>query len=123
MKSIITDKMPIAGGHYSMCIEHNGILYISGQLPFKLGTKEIPNGVKAQTLQILQNLDLILAESGSALNKLLQLRIYISDIEMWGDVNKVYSSFMGNNKPARCVVPTRELHYGSLIEIEATAYV
>ena len=115
--------MPKAGGHYSMCIEHNGLLYISGQLPFNPNTREIPEGISAQTLQILQNIELILNEASSKKENLIQMRIYVSDIDLWEQVNEVYSEFMGACKPTRCVVPTGKLHYGCLIEIEATAFV
>ena len=115
--------MPKAGGHYSTCIEHNGILYISGQLPFPPGTREIGNGIEAQTRQILENIDLILTEAGSKKEKLLNVRIYVSDISLWSTVNEVYSQFMQEARPTRCVVPTKDLHYGCLIEIEATAFI
>lgn len=122
MQLFTTDKMPKPAGHYSQCVEHNGVLYISGQLPKDPVTKVIPVGIAEQTQQVLKNIELILTEAGSNKNCILQMRIYIPDIEHWDVVNKVYSEFFGDHKPARCVVPSRDLHYGSLIEVEATAY-
>lgn len=122
MQLFTTDKMPKPAGHYSQCVEHNGVLYISGQLPKDPVTRVIPEGIAEQTLQVLKNIELILMEVGSNKNCILQMRIYIPDIEHWDVVNKVYSEFFGDHKPARCVVPSRDLHYGSLIEVEATAY-
>jgi 2-iminobutanoate/2-iminopropanoate deaminase len=49
------------------------------------------------------------------------MTIYVADINLWGAVNEVYAQVMGDARPARAVVPTRELHYGFLIEIEAIA--
>ena len=123
MKIIQSDKIPVPAGHYSPIIEHNGTLYISGQLPFVPGTRNMPDGIKAQTQLVLKNIELLLTEAGSSKNQILQMRLYIPDVEMWGEVNEVYSNFFEDHKPVRCVVPTRELHYGALIEIEATAYV
>ncbi|MCB0490516.1 MAG: RidA family protein [Cyclobacteriaceae bacterium] len=122
MQLFTTDKMPKPAGHYSQCVEHNGVLYISGQLPKDPVTKVTPEGIADQTLQVLKNIELILKEVGSNKNCILQMRIYIPDIEHWDVVNKVYSEFFGDHKPARCVVPSRDLHYGSMIEVEATAY-
>lgn len=122
MRIINTDYMPKGNGHYSTCIEHNGLLYLSGQLPFHPTTRKIPEGIEAQTLQVLQNIKLIVTEGGSSLDKIIQMRIYIPHVEMWEIINKVYSEFFGAHKPVRCVVPTRDLHYGCLIEVEATAY-
>jgi 2-iminobutanoate/2-iminopropanoate deaminase len=62
-----------------------------------------------------------LKESGSSINNILQIRIYVSDISIWEKVNSVYESFFGEHKPVRCIIPVGQLHYGSSIEIEATA--
>ena len=50
-------------------------------------------------------------------------RVYVSSIALWDAVNAVYAAFFGSHKPARVVVPTRELHNGALVEIEAVAEV
>jgi len=113
--------MPQSNGHYSQCIHHNGIIYLSGQLPIDQVTKSIPKTIEEQTDLALNNVELILKEAGSSKNKVIQMRIYLSDIELWNSVNKRYSEFFGNHKPVRSIVPTRELHFGCLIEIEATA--
>lgn len=123
MKIIDTPNMPKSNGHYSHCVEHNGILYIAGQLPFAPNTKNMAEGIEAQAHQVLSNLKLILTEAGSSLNQVMQVRIYIPDVELWGAVNAVYAEYFTDHKPARCVVPSRELHYGALIELEATAFV
>lgn len=123
MKIIKTDKMPPVKGHYSPVIEHNGILYLSGQIPTDLVTGAIPQTIEEQTKLILSKISLLLNESGSSLNKVLQVRIYLSDIELWDKVNKVYGDFFKEHKPARCVVPSGKLHHGSLIEVEAIAFV
>jgi 2-iminobutanoate/2-iminopropanoate deaminase len=121
MEIIQTDKMPKSNGHYSQCIHHNGILYLSGQLPIHPVTRGISKTIEEQTLQTLSNVELILKEAGSSKKEVLQVRIYISDISLWDKVNGVYSNFFEDHKPARSIVPTRELHFGCLIEIEATA--
>ena len=123
MKIINTENMPKSNGHYSHCVEHNGVLYISGQLPFDPKTREMPEGIVAQAHKVLSNLKLILTEAGSSVNQVMQVRIYIPDVELWGAVNEVYAEYFVEHKPARCVVPSRELHFGALIELEATAYV
>lgn len=123
MKIITTENMPKSNGHYSHCVEHNGILYIAGQLPFDPKTREMAEGIVAQAHQVLSNLKLILTEAGSSLNQVMQVRIYIPDVELWGAVNEVYAEYFTDHKPARCVVPSRDLHYGALVELEATAFV
>jgi 2-iminobutanoate/2-iminopropanoate deaminase len=63
----------------------------------------------------------ILKASNSDLSRVLKMTVYVADINLWSAVNTVYAKFMGEHRPARAVVPTRELHYGFLIEIEAIA--
>lgn len=121
MKIIQTDSMPVANGHYSQCIEHNGVLYISGQLPGNPKMKPIPEDIEGQSRIVLEKIKLILEQAGSSKEKVIQMRIYISDIGLWEEVNRVYADFFGEHKPVRCVVPTGRLHYGCLIEVEAVA--
>ena len=121
MNIIQTENMPTANGHYSQCIEHNGILYLSGQLPIDRETKKIPTTISAQTNLVLKNIETILHEANSDKNHILQVRIYIPTIQLWEEVNAVYSDFFGTHKPTRCIIPTNELHFNALIEIEVTA--
>ncbi|HEV7347689.1 RidA family protein [Telluribacter sp.] len=123
MKIISTPTMPAANGHYSQCIEYNGLLYLSGQLPRDMVTKEIPESIEDQTLVAFSNVKAILTEAGSSIHKIIQVRLYISDIALWDQVNAVYSRFMGEHKPVRSIIPTRELHFGALIEVEVLAAV
>jgi reactive intermediate/imine deaminase len=121
MKIIKNKSIPEPKGHYSPCVEHNGTLYISGQLPRSSITGKIPEGILAQTETVFENLFQLLEAAGSAKDQLISVRIYLPDIQLWDEVNKIYARILGNHKPARCVVPTRDLHYNCLIEVEAIA--
>jgi 2-iminobutanoate/2-iminopropanoate deaminase len=123
MKIIKTEKMPPVKGHYSPVIEHNGTLYLSGQIPLDPVTGKVPDSIEEQTKLVLSKIELLLKESGSSLNKVLQIRIFLTDIDLWDKVNMVYADFFKDHKPARCVVPVGKLHYGSLLEVEAVASV
>jgi len=121
MRIINSQKLPECNGHYSQCIQHNGILYLSGQLPIDQINKTIPDTIEAQADLAFKNVETILTEAGSSKDKVLQVRVYIPDIELWDKVNNRYSLFFGDHKPVRCIIPTRELHFGCLIEVEVTA--
>jgi 2-iminobutanoate/2-iminopropanoate deaminase len=122
MKSTQTDKAPLPGGHYSQAIVHNGLVYVSGQVPIDPPTGEKQTGsIEAQTRLVLQNLSAILEASDSSLNRVLKVTVYISDISLWGPVNEVYAEIFGDHRPARAIVPTRDLHYGFKIEVDAIA--
>ena len=121
MRVIKSDKIPEPKGHYSPAIEHNGLLYLSGQLPVHPETGQVPDTIEDQVRQTLDNVNLLLTEAGSGKDHVLQMRLYISDISLWGRVNEVYASFFGSHKPVRAIIPVSPLHFGCLIEIEAIA--
>ena len=124
MKEIFSDNAPPPGGHYSQAIEHNGLLYISGQLPIDPKSQEKRvDSIGKQTKQVLANLEAILIEANSGKENVLKVTVYISDIALWDRVNSVYAEFFGEHRPARAIVPTRELHFGFQIEVEAVAWV
>jgi len=124
MIEISTKNAPSPSGHYSQAIVHNNIVYVSGQLPIDPLTGEKRVGsIEEQTEQALKNLSGILKAAGSDINNVIKTTVYVSDIELWDRVNAVYSRFFGEYRPARVVVPTRDLHFGFQIEIEAIAAV
>lgn len=124
MKVIQPSDQPQPKGHYSPGIEHNGLVYVSGQLPMTLGTREPFAGeIGEQTELALQNVEAVLKAAGSDLQHVLQMTIYVSDIELWGKVNEVYARVMGDHRPARAIVPVKDLHFDTKIEIQAIAAV
>lgn len=88
---------------------------------FQTDADQYAKCIEAQTQLTIEKIDLILTEAGSSRQQVIQMRIYISDIALWGKVNEVYTWFFGNHKPVRCVVPVGKLHYGCLIEAECVA--
>jgi len=124
MKYISTDGAPEPAGHYSQGVVHGDLVFVSGQLPIVPGSdvKEV-GSIEEQTEQVLKNVSAILKAAGSDLSKVLKVTVYISDISLWSRVNAVYAKFFGEHRPARAIVPTRELHFGYQIEIDAVGYV
>ncbi|MBT8219186.1 MAG: Rid family detoxifying hydrolase [Bacteroidia bacterium] len=124
MKKIFTSNAPAPAGHYSQAIVSNGLVFISGQLAITSdGQKMVDSPVEDQTRLIFNNIEAILGASGSALEQIVQVTIYISDGDNWGKVNETYIKIFGDHKPARAVVPTRDLHYGLAIEVQVIAEV
>ena len=122
MEKIRTNKAPLPVGHYSQAIVTNDLVFVSGQLPIdpNNGKKNL-GPIEEQTEMVIKNLENILLEAGSDLAHVIKITVYISNINLWDRVNTVYARLFGNHKPARTVVPTRELHYGFQIEIDAIA--
>ena len=124
MRVIQPPDQPVPKGHYSPGIEHNGLIYVSGQLPMDLVTREpFAGAIEEQTELALRNVEAVLLAAGSDLRHVLQFTIYVSDIELWGGVNEAYARVMGEHRPARAIVPVKDLHFGTKIEIQAIAAV
>jgi 2-iminobutanoate/2-iminopropanoate deaminase len=122
IKTIETKEAPAPGGHYSQAVVANGFVFVSGQLPIKPGGgHEIPFGIEAQTRQALSNVDAILRAANSSLDRVVSVTVYVTNIANWPKVNEVYADVFGDHRPARIVAVSYELHFGSLVEIQAIA--
>jgi 2-iminobutanoate/2-iminopropanoate deaminase len=121
---VSTPRAPMPAGHYAQATVHNGLVYVSGQLPIDptTGAKNL-GSIEEQTEQALRNLTAILDEAGSDLEHVLKVTVYVADAGLWDRVNAVYARYFGEHVPARSVVPVKELHHGFLIEIDAIAAV
>ena len=124
MIAISTQNAPAPAGHYSQAIVHDNVVYVSGQLAIDPQTGEKRVGsIEEQTEQALKNVAEILKAAGSDISQVIKTTVYVSDIGLWDRVNAIYAEFFGEHRPARAVVPTRNLHFGFQIEIEAIAAV
>ncbi len=124
MKPIDTQLAPKAIGPYSQAMEHQGLLFISGQIPInpKTQTLELFEGdIQKQTSLVLSNIQAILDSQQLTRNDVIKTTIYITDMEKFSLVNDVYADFFKDHKPARATIGITALPKGALIEIEAIA--
>ena len=122
MKRIIsTSDAPEAIGPYSQAVEANGTLYISGQIPVDPVTKKIPDGIVAQTEQVMKNIHAILHAAGYSFGDVVKSTCYLTDMANFKALNEVYGRVYENNPPARAAIAVKELPLGVLVEIETIA--
>lgn len=122
MKQISTDKAPAAIGPYSQAIAHNGLIFVSGQLPIDPSTGAFPErGVEAQTRQSLTNIKSILEQAGSGMDKVVKTTVLLADMGDFAAMNGVYAEFFSEPYPARCAFAVKTLPKGALVEIECVA--
>ena len=77
MKKIIsTSKAPSAIGPYSQANFVNGVLYISGQIPFNTETNKLEEGIEKATHQVMKNLEAILTEAGLTFGHVVKATIF-----------------------------------------------
>lgn len=116
-----TDMAP-PGGHYSHAVIAGHLVFVSGQLPITASGQRLNEAsFEEQARQTLSNVTSALEAAGSSVAQLVQVRVYVTDIEHWPAFNQLYQEWAGPSRPARAVVPVPELHYGFLIEVEAVA--
>ena len=121
-KSMVVPKnaAPMVGP-YSYGVEANGFIYTSGQLPFNPATKSMPEGIKAQTKQAMENVKTVVEAAGSNMGKIVKINIFVQDLNHFDDMNEVYATFFAKDYPARTCVQVARIPRDALIEIEAIA--
>lgn len=109
-------------GHYSHAVRAAGLVFVAGELPVMPDGRLLNDApFEDQARQVLANVAAALRAAGSGVDKLVQVRVYVTDIEQWPAFNAIYAKWCGEARPARIVVPVPKLHYGFLVEVEATA--
>ena len=123
MKKVINTKnAPAALGPYSQAIEANGVLYVSGQIPFVPATMTlVSEDVEAQTKQSLENIGAILKEAGYDFKDVVSATVYIKDMNDFTKINGVYDKYLGEVKPTRACVEVARLPKDVKVEIGVIA--
>jgi 2-iminobutanoate/2-iminopropanoate deaminase len=123
MKNIIaTDNAPKAIGPYSQAVAHNGLVYLSGQIPLDPATNQLVDGdITVQTERVLQNLQAVLEASGSSFAKVLKTTVYLKNMADFPKMNEVYARYFAANPPARSTVEAARLPRDVQVEIDAIA--
>ena len=119
---LVPDDLARPGGHYSHAVTAGGFVFVAGQLPVAPdGSRLNEAPFEVQVRQVLANVGAALRGANSDVNRLVQVRVYITDIALWPTFNVIYAEWAGDARPARAVVPVPQLHHGFKIEVEATA--
>ena len=124
MKKIIsTSKAPSAIGPYAQANFANGILYISGQIPFNSETGKLEDDFEKATHQVMKNLEAILTEAGLTFSNVVKTTIFLKNMDDFEVMNDIYASyFTDGNYPARETVQVSCLPRNVDIEISMIAH-
>ncbi|MGX2972173.1 RidA family protein [Helicobacter sp. T3_23-1059] len=125
MTYISTHNAPKAIGPYSQGISldsaNNGLIFTSGAIALTPSGEFIDGDIKAQTKQVMQNLQAILKEAGSSLDKVLKTTCYLANMEDFSAFNAEYEKAFGSHKPARTTIGVKSLPKNALVEVECIA--
>ncbi|MCI8659840.1 MAG: RidA family protein [Lachnospiraceae bacterium] len=120
---IFTPDAPKAVGPYVQAIKSNGMVYCSGQLGIDVEAGSLAEGVEAQAHCSMKNLGAVLKAAGCCYKNVVKTLIFLTDMNDFAAVNKVYESYFGGDFPARSCVQVAKLPLGGLVEIECVAEV
>ena len=113
---------PFQGAPYSQAIKANGFVFVSGQLGLKPDHAEmVGDSVEEQTRQVLDNMEAILTEAGSGLDRIVKTTVFLASLDDFQGMNAVYAERVGDTPPARSTIEVAGLPSGALVEIEAVA--
>ena len=121
MERIFTKEAPKAIGPYSQAIKVGGFIFCSGQIAVDPKTNEFkPGTIIEETTRVIENLKAVLEQAHSGLEKTIKVTVYLSRIENFTEMNKVYENYFVN-KPARSTIEVSNLPKGAKVEIDAIA--
>ena len=124
-KQIIqTSKVPAPIGPYSQAVIANGFLFASGQVAFNPATGELVlSDIQAETRQVMENVKAILEEAKLSFANVVKTSIFLSDMQLFAQVNEVYGSYFTSDFPARETVAVKTLPRNFNIEVSITAVI
>lgn len=122
INAVNAETLTSPAGHYHHAACAGGLVFLSGLLPITpRGRKLTGESFDVQAEQVFRNMDCVLSACGCDKTRLVQVRAYLSDVGLWPRFDQLYARWMGDHRPARCVVPVPALHFGLDLEIEAVA--
>ncbi|HSD23264.1 MAG TPA: RidA family protein [Solirubrobacterales bacterium] len=120
-RPIETDGAPAPIGPYSQAVVADGVLYCSGQVPLDPETGElVEGGVGEQARRCLESLDAVCRAAGTRLEEAARIGIYLTDMDLFAELNDVYATFFSEPFPVRTTVGVAALPKGALVEMDAT---
>ncbi|KAK8147109.1 hypothetical protein MY1884_002529 [Beauveria asiatica] len=122
-EAVLTDQAPNPlPGIFSQAIKANGLVFVSGAVAMDPKTNQIiPGDIQAHTHQCIKNLKAILEASGTTLEKVVKVNVFLANMDDFAKMNEVYKTYWGDVKPCRTCVAVKTLPLNTDVEIECTA--
>ncbi|MTK12087.1 MAG: RidA family protein [Clostridiaceae bacterium] len=112
----------VAVGPYSHAVESGEHVYFSGQTPINPETGKLVKGdISAQTEQCFKNLFNVLKAAGLTPDEVVKVNVFLTDMNNFAEMNKVYSTKFSTPYPARTTIGVASLPLGAQVEIEMVA--
>jgi 2-iminobutanoate/2-iminopropanoate deaminase len=122
-KTIIkTHKAPVPAAPYSQAVNIDKTIYVSGFVAFDPRTgKVVDGGIREQATRVMESIKEVLGASGSSMEDVVKVNVYLTDMKDYGGMNEVFKNFFPKDPPARVTVGVKLPFPELLIEIDAIA--
>jgi len=123
MKKIKSSNAPSAIGPYSQAIVSNGLVFTSGQIGLNPKTNKFESrDFESEAIQVFENISAILIDSGSSMNRIVKINIFLTDLSNFDKLNDIMDNTFDNDKlPSRSTIEVSALPKGAAIEVDAIA--
>jgi 2-aminophenol/2-amino-5-chlorophenol 1,6-dioxygenase alpha subunit len=120
--TVVTSRAAAPVGAYPHARRVGDLLFLSGIGPRRPVTNEIPAGIEAQTRATVDNVRVILEDSGSSLDRILDVTVYLTDMKRdFESFNRVYAELLGQIQPTRTTVGVDSLPTPIAVEMKIIA--
>ncbi|MBC7935799.1 MAG: RidA family protein [Rhizobacter sp.] len=122
-KQIInTPNAPAPIGPYNQSVKAGNLLFISGQIALVPASGELLTaGIEEETQRVMKNLQAVLTAAGTGFDAVVKTTIFLSDMDLFAQVNEIYGSYFSDDYPARETVAVKGLPKGVNVEISMIA--
>jgi len=111
--------------YYSNAVrsEAGPLLWISGQVALDKEGKLVGEGdLRAQAVQVLENIKAILKDSFATMDDIVKVTVYVTDIRAFNDIADIREEYFPKNGPSSVICEVSALAWPEfMIEIEAVA--
>jgi 2-iminobutanoate/2-iminopropanoate deaminase len=119
MRAIFTDEAPAPSGGYSQAILAEPFLFLSGQGPYGAAGELVDGSIEAQVRQVFANLQAVAQAAGASLAQAVRVGVYLSDLEHFDTLDRVYREIFSEPRPARTTIQSDLVGF----DVEADAVV
>jgi 2-aminomuconate deaminase len=122
--AIVSSRAPRPVGPYPHARRLGNLLFLSGIGPRHPETEQIPEGIEAQTRACIENLKAILEDAGSTLEKVVDVTVFLTDIDRdFAAFNRVYGEYFEalQSRPTRTTVGVVALPVPISVELKVIA--
>ncbi|HUS10234.1 MAG TPA: RidA family protein [Pyrinomonadaceae bacterium] len=107
---------------FSDAVRVGHMLYLSGQIGTGSSVGLVPGGIKAETMQTMENIRRVLERNGSSFDQVVKCTVMLADMSEWGAMNEVYVTYFAKGRlPARSALGVNRLALNARVEIECWA--